>query len=274
MTRIYEMLRRLEESGGQGAETLAPGWPGEERDGAAPAFPRQDCAPDAERLIVTEQRRFAAAEAFRRLRYRLEQARARQVLTTVLVTSAAPREGKTLVALNLAITLALAFTPVLLVDGDLRQPGVPDALGLPPGTGLAEALEGRGRWREGVRQVQPYGLHYLPAGVPAANPGELLASSALRQVLREAAGVFAWVIVDSPPMAAFADGLQLAAAADGVLLVGREGVTPEPELRRTVEALQGFPLLGLVLNGSTVNSQVDYQGYALPALAGGEDAQG
>lgn len=271
MSRIYEMLRRLEESGGQGQAALLPGWPGEEPKGAAAAFPRHDCAPDAERLIVTEQRRFAAAEAFRRLRYRLEQARARQALTTVLVTSAAPREGKTLVALNLAITLALAFTPVLLVDGDMRQPGVPGALGLPPATGLAEALEGRGRWREGVRQVEPYGLHYLPAGVPVTNPGELLASAALRQLLREAAEAFAWVIVDSPPMAAFADGLQLAAAADGVLLVGREGVTPEPELRRTVEALHGFPLLGLVLNGSTVNREGYYRGYALPPLAAGKD---
>ncbi|MGH9533429.1 MAG: CpsD/CapB family tyrosine-protein kinase [Terriglobales bacterium] len=272
MSRIFELLRRLEEGGSTAHEMLLPGWPGEQPGRTAIAFRDQDCAPDSERLIVTEQNHLAAAEAFRRLRYQLEQSRARQALTTVLVTSAVPREGKTLVALNLALTLALAVTPVLLVDGDLRQPGVPAALGLPPAEGLAEALERRGQWRDAVRRVRPYGVYYLPAGVPTTSPGELLASAALRALLQEAARGFAWVIVDSPPLAAFADSLQLASAADGVLLVGREGVTPEPALRHAIQALQRFPLLGLVLNGSMTDATEYYHGYTAPQLAAGKDA--
>jgi capsular exopolysaccharide synthesis family protein len=272
MSRIYELLRRLEEGGDNTHELLLPGWPGEDRGRTAIEFRDQDCAPDAERLIATEQNRLAAAEAFRRLRYQLEQSRARQALTTVLVTSAVPREGKTLVALNLALTLALAVTPVLLIDGDLRQPGVPAALGLPPAEGLAEALEQRRKWRDSVRRVRPYGVYYLPAGVPTTSPGELLASATLRTILQEVARSFAWVIIDSPPLAAFADSLQLASAADGVLLVGREGITPEPELRHAVQALQGFPLLGMVLNGGARESAGYYRGYAVPQLAAGRDA--
>ena len=105
-----------------------------------------------------------------------------------------------------------------------------------------------------------------------ATPSVSTASTALRTILQEAARSFAWVIIDSPPLAAFADSLQLASAADGVLLVGREGITPEPELRHAVQALQGFPLLGMVLNGGAKESAGYYRGYAVPQLAAGRDA--
>ena len=189
-----------------------------------------------------------AAERFRQLRYRLEAWRARQPDGRLLITSAVPGEGKTLVATNLAESLAAASARVLLIDADMRRPGVGPSLGLDPLPGLCEILRGELNWREGCRRLEPLGYDYLAAGVATDNAPELLHGGALQALMTEVAAAFDWVVIDSAPLAPFADSLYLASVIRGILLVARERVTPADVFQKVVNSLREFPLIGIVLN--------------------------
>lgn len=273
MSRILEALRRAEQE-----HNGASGPAAAEADVVLPNLLRalQTKAPAAcrfaplayrsnpEHLLVSDGReRAAQAENFRLLRFRLEAWRGREARKAVLVCSAIPREGKTLVAVNLARTFALTGARVLLVDADLRKGGIHDVLGFEPLPGLAEVLLRTSSWRDACREIETLGFSYLPAGRLPGNPAELLRSPLLRQVLQEAAGIFDWIILDSPPLIPFADGRYLAAAADGAVLVARDGHTPAAEMRKALRALESFPLVGIVINGSdTKDASSYYAGYA------------
>jgi len=203
----------------------------------------------------------AAAERFRQLRYRLEAWRARQPNGVLLVTSAIPGEGKTLVATNLAESLALASARVLLIDADMRRPGVAESLSLEPLPGLTEVLKGELRWQDACRHLNPLGYDYLPAGTATEKAAELLHANALQQLLGEVSEEFDWVIIDSAPLAPFADSLYLAAASRGVLLVARERFTPTDVLEKVLASLREFPLIGMVLNAVSERERDGYYYY-------------
>lgn len=215
------------------------------------------------RLISDDSDLGIAMESFHLLGHRLRKARDRQAFNRLLITSSVPREGKTMVAVNLAIVLARTSQRVLLIDADMRKPGAEDALGLPSLPGLADCLEGRRELEEVLRRVENFGLWYVSAGRALANPGALVQGHAIRDVLKGAGQRFDWVVVDSPPLNPFADAHYLAACTDTALMVLRAGTTPRELFDGALKSFKGVRIAGIVLNGhAEPNRQSYYSRYA------------
>jgi capsular exopolysaccharide synthesis family protein len=191
----------------------------------------------------------ALSEAFRGLRTSVLLSDAGPSAHSILVTSAQSGEGKTTVAINLAVSLAQLGRRTLLIDGDLRRPSVhkyfPDS-----GSQLGKYLAGQGAWHEMVRRSPVKGLEVLLGGDAPANPAELLSSDAMRNLLKEAAEVYNFVVVDSPPLLNVADSRILANMVDSTLLVVKCGETHRQVVQFAEAQARdaGANLLGVVLN--------------------------
>jgi len=212
-------------------------------------------------LLAPGDQDVAAIERFNLLRYRLYALRKQRTVKTLLITSAVPKEGKSMIAANLATTLAQASDRVLLLDADLRKPSLEPLLGLKLAEGLADILQDRTELVAACRRVDPLGFFFLSAGRPPANPVELLQKESMRELVITAAATFDWVVIDSPPVLPLADGRFLAALSDAVVLVVREAFTRREELQETLAALKGAPLAGIVLNSSRSENLGAYARY-------------
>jgi capsular exopolysaccharide synthesis family protein len=200
------------------------------------------------------------AEQFRTLRSRLYRIRESQALRTVLIASAAPGEGKTFVAANLAQSFVRQRgCRVLLVDGDLRSPRLHALLGAPSNPGLADYLQGEAREFDIVQKSPNDELYFVPAGNHVTHPSELISNGRLKKLLDHLGPMFDWVIVDSPPILPVSDASVLAGMCDGVLLVVRAGSTPSEAAQRACHELQDGQIVGVVLN--TVEQNADSYGY-------------
>jgi protein-tyrosine kinase len=203
------------------------------------------------RLVVSAfEPHSAAAEQFRLLRARLARLdKGRVANKAILMTSPGRGDGKTVTAVNLAVTMARDLQRrVVIVDADMRSPGVHRLLGLPVGPGLADVLAGDASLEEVAIEVVDLGLTVLPAGSSPQHPAELLGSAAMRRLMDQLRSTFDRIVVDTPPAAPLADVGVLSPLADGVLVVVRAGMTGRPELQRTLDTLDPARLLGLVLN--------------------------
>ena len=188
-------------------------------------------------------------EEFRTLRTRLYKIREKQPLRSLLITSALPAEGKSFVAANLAQVISRQHERrTLLIDGDLRKSRLHASLGAPHAPGLAEYLRGEADEYTVIQQSPEANLFFLPGGEPASNPAELLGNGRLRQLLQRAAGVFDWIILDSPPAIPVADASLLAGMVDGVLFVVRAGFTPYDLAQKACDEFRDKHLVGAVLN--------------------------
>jgi capsular exopolysaccharide synthesis family protein len=191
-----------------------------------------------------------SAEAYRHLQTNLQFLDVDTPPRVLMVSSAMPSEGKTTVAVNLALALADAGQRVALIEADLRRPRVTSYLGLVNGVGLTNVLTGRVRAEE---VAQPYGdgdLVVIGAGPSAPNPAQLLASGAMRALLEQLRESHDYVVLDAPPLLPVADATGLAVLADGVLLSVRHGSTTREQLQRTRDTLDrvGARTVGAVLN--------------------------
>ena len=266
MSRIFDALRRLSKANANHSSNRPPGDASQWRDlrasfesraGGFEQAERVVCQPRPEEHVVAiGQNHSPGQEVFRVLCHRLQQVRQQRPLSAVLVTSAIPKEGKTVVAINLAAILARTSPRVLLVDADLRHPGIDRALGLRSLVGLADFLEDRIELAATCLRVDPMGFYYLPPGHPSSNPVELLQKPKLQELVSQKVAAFDWIVLDSPPLNLFADARHLATLADAVLLVAREGLTPREAAEQGLAALEGAFTAGVVLNAST-NSNHD-----------------
>jgi protein-tyrosine kinase len=177
--------------------------------------------------------------------------------TILLVASTQPGEGKTTVAVNLAIIAARAKQRVLLVDGDVRKPTIHQIMHLDNHNGLGELLSGEGDPQEAVRQVDVRGtlseartLNVLPAGHIVTEATLVLGTAKVQQILTRLSNGFELIILDSPPALAFNDAAFLAGAADGIIFVIRAGEVGEKDARQAKEQLERTqtPIIGAVLN--------------------------
>jgi len=200
----------------------------------------------------------AGLERFRLLRYRLYRLRQQRTVKSVLVASAIPDEGKSMVAANLAATLAQASDKVLLVDADMRKPTLHSTLGLTPAAGLSDFLQGRVELLKSCRRIDPMGFVFLTAGRTPANPVELLQGESMHALMETATTAFDWVVIDSPPLLPLADARFLAALCDAVIVVAREGHTRRQDLQEGLAALKDTYIAGIVLNTSTSASENSY----------------
>jgi capsular exopolysaccharide synthesis family protein len=169
---------------------------------------------------------------------------------SLLVTSAAPGDGKTTTAANLAAAHAEQGKRTLLIDGDLRRPSVHRNFNLPSVAGLSNALLGEISWREALIQTEALPeLYILPAGPPSRRASDLVGRG-LSELLEEASVEYDLVILDAPPLLGFAEPLQMATAVDGVLVVARAGRTNRRAVASVLATLHRLraKVVGLVLN--------------------------
>ena len=219
--------------------------------------------------------RSPALEAYRSLRANLKFFEANRNITSILVTSALPREGKTITAINLSLSLAMSGSRVVVVEGDLRRPMLQKYLELKPGLGLSNILAGTHAVADVVqtidtsaffppdktgnppdptqRNLVKRNLLCIAAGPLPPNPAELLGSDRAAELLKELAALCDYVIIDGPPLLLVSDALELAKKVDGVLLVGRLRSTTIDEARKTCVSLRkvGVTPLGVVVSGAT-----------------------
>ena len=202
-------------------------------------------------------------EQFRRLAATLHHAHQTNNLRSLIVTSAAPGDGKTLTAVNLALVLAESYGyRVLLIDADLRRPSIPSIVDLGGGSGLSEVLRAPSEQKLALVPITSR-LALLPAGQPIANSIEALTSPRMRQILNEANSRFDWVIVDSPPVGPTTDARLLAQMVGGTLFVVHAERTQCPDVQKGIEALGREQILGVVLNGAARVSGVSYEYYGV-----------
>lgn len=190
----------------------------------------------------------AFVEQYRRLAARLYLAQAEHGTRTVMVTSALVGEGKTLTASNLALTLSESYKKrVLLIDADLRRPGVHQVFQIPNLAGLNDGVRSTEERKVPVLRLTEH-LSILTAGRPDPDPMSVLASERMRRVLADASRSFDWVILDTPPVALLSDAHLLASLVDTVVLVVKSASTPLRATRLAVEAVGRERIMGVVLN--------------------------
>jgi capsular exopolysaccharide synthesis family protein len=201
-----------------------------------------------EKLVANPLLQPIAVEQYRRLAAILHHAQKERGIRRVLVGSALAEEGKTLTATNLALTLSESYKRrVLLIDADLRRPGVNLAFGIAKQAGLSEALAAEQPQKLSIVQLSDH-LSVLPAGHPNHDPMHGLTSLRMAQILDEASEMFDWVIVDSPPVGLLPDAKLLARMVDNVVFVVAAGKTPHGAIQRAIDSLGRDRVLGIVLN--------------------------
>jgi capsular exopolysaccharide synthesis family protein len=211
--------------------------------------------------LPTLAERGAGVEQFRSLRSRIYQARYDAPLKTILISSGMPSEGKSFVAANLAMSLARNnVNNILLIDGDLRRPTLHTLLGASNTPGLSEYLSGtaelddilqrnstpKGAEAAGVDSISS--LTFIPAGKCGDNSSELVANHRIEELIGTLSPHFDWILIDSPPVLAVTDAVELSRAVDAVLLIVRGESTPYDVAQRAQAAFVSSRILGFVLN--------------------------
>jgi len=273
MSYMYEATRRA----GHGQEIVAPIDVEEARIPPPPpellARPSRDPGTLFEERIAqhpwrpfapsfpTFARQGPVLEQFRGLRSHIFRAGKEKPLKSILISSGLPSEGKSFVALNLAITMARhKDNKVLLIDGDLRRPALHALLGAPNECGLSDYLTGSASIHAAMQKcsggaaidaaggVDLANITLIPAGLPRETSSELIANQKVKELLLTVSDAFNWILIDSPPVLVFADAVDLSRAADAVLLVVRGAQTTFDTAKQAQKSFGDSRILGVVLN--------------------------
>jgi capsular exopolysaccharide synthesis family protein len=214
--------------------------------GLVPSVPN-----DQEPVLAMAQAPHEFAESFRTLRTSLVSKYAGEGTKTMVVTSGQPLEGKTTTACNIAIALAYGGARVLLIDADMRRPGLHRPLRLTNERGLAQVLIGQVRVRDVIQRTVDPNLLAITAGATPPNPSELLSSERMKTFLTNLShGPFDWIIIDTPPVLAVTDAVVIAPAVSGVTVVIGAEMTRRRLAERAVETIMSShpKVVGVVLN--------------------------
>jgi polysaccharide biosynthesis transport protein len=214
-------------------------------------------------LIVHTHPRSIVAECCRTIRTNLAFMTTEKPLRTVLITSPGPSEGKTTMAVSLAITMAQSGRRTLLVDTDLRRPRVHKVFGYPLHAGVTRILAGESDVTDTVRKTDIENLWVLPAGPIPPNPAELMHTKRFAALLAELQEQFDLVVLDSPPIGAVTDAAVIGPQVDGVLVIVRSERTTRDTLANAARQLREVKanLLGCVLNEADLSRRRTYKGY-------------
>lgn len=217
-------------------------------------------------LLIDGDLRSPLAEAYRQLRTSILLSTAEHPPQTLLVTSSFPAEGKTSTSVNTAISLAQTGAKVLIIDADMRRPQIRSIFNLPTIGGLSTILS---RKMDDVailsliEQIDGTNLFVLPAGDTPPNPAELLGSNQMRRLLESLKSFFTHIVIDSPPVASFTDGVLISSMVDGVVLVVHGSKSSRTVVQRSKKRLQdvGARICGVVLNNVEQKASDSYYGY-------------
>jgi capsular exopolysaccharide synthesis family protein len=231
--------------GGWGRRRLLPGFRALKGGGNGNGGPPE--------LLVNADARSGLAEAYRHLRTSILLSTPGQPPQVLLVTSSLPAEGKTTTAINTAASLAQTSADVLIVDADMRRPRIHSVFGLQHYEGLSTLLAkdfDEEMVVSMIKRDEATGLHVLPSGTIPPNPAELIGSPQMQKLLSLLKMRFRHIIIDSPPIATFTDGVLISCMTDGVLLVVHGGKSSSTVVRRTRQQLRnvGAKVLGVVMN--------------------------
>jgi polysaccharide biosynthesis transport protein len=211
--------------------------------------------PGESELLTKADARSPLAEAFRQLRTSILLS-TEGAPKTLLVTSSQPSEGKTTTAVNLAVSLAQTGANVLLIDADMRRPRLHSIFEMENTRGLSTILSGELSEAEVYMWVDKHasGLYLLPSGPLPLNPAELLGSDQMRRFLKIVEATFSYIIIDSPPITSFSDGVIISAMTDGVVLVIHGSKIAREVVQHSQKVLNnvGARILGVVLNNVNV----------------------
>ena len=288
MSHIYEALQRAEAERKSTAQEPAgyaeqerpyqaehqPAAPHQEATVAAPvaapavranptflsSVPRRPWSPSFERLPAL-QKGGVEVEQFRSLRSRVQEFSDLKKLKSVLISSGLPQEGKSFIAVNLALNLARhKSSKVLLIDGDMRCSSLHQYLGSEFYPGLPDYLSGKASLLEVMQYPEEQkdrdpavsailnNVAFIPGGEGGDRAADLSSSKRFDELLTTLAPYFDWIIIDSPPVLLVSDAVNLARSCDAVLLVARAGVTTFPVAQRAQNELKASNIIGFVLN--------------------------
>jgi tyrosine-protein kinase Etk/Wzc len=216
--------------------------------------------PTGNTIVVGEGKRSLIAEQFRELRTNLSYvtANAKDKCKVILITSSIPKEGKSFVAINTAISLSLTGDRVALLECDLRKPKISSAMGIENRVGISNYLIGKAQLKD---ILQPYQsiktLYVVPSGPTPPNPAELLGGPAFPELIAGLKQQFDFIIIDSPPVAAVTDAKIMGVFADATLYIVRHNFTNTSFLNliKDIGQKQTLPNINLVLNG-IVNKKI------------------
>jgi capsular exopolysaccharide synthesis family protein len=214
----------------------------------------------SDEIALAMDPRGRVAEQFRGLRNSIIALNPEGAPRTVVMTSSASGEGKTVATINLGLALAeLPGTEVLLLDANLHTPGIEDYLGLPRRQGLADVLSGTCALDTAMRATSVDGVQVMGAGNLPDNPSQLLGSERMRTVLGTLKRGFSYVLIDTPEALRISDASLLGGIADGIVLVVRLGVTPRHHVEQTHNTLEalGGNVLGTCLTGAEDDTSFD-----------------
>jgi len=220
------------------------------RKGSPKPLPEPEGVPATAELFQWLNPKSQVAEHCRSIRTNLLFMSPDKPLKALLVTSSMPQEGKTTVALNIAISMAQSGEKTLIVDTDMRRPRVHKALGLTASVGVSAVLVGEKTIDEVILETPVDNLYCMPCGATPPNPAELLHTKRFKEFVADLLTRYDKVVFDSPPIGAVTDPVILSKAVDGTILVVKSGVTARQLLAKTGRVLQDVKanVLGVVLN--------------------------
>ena len=224
-----------------------------------------DGKPEPPDLVTYVRPKSEAAEAYRALRTSILLSSFGAPPKVILVTSALPQEGKTTISANSALVLAQRGNRVLLLDADLRRPGIEKLFGIKARGGLSTLISGVDKLEDVlVHSTEVPNLWIMPAGPIPPQPAELLSSTLMKEYIARWRNEFDHVVIDTPPCLSVTDAVVLSPEADRVILVARSGKTTKPALRRASELLLqvNARVMGVVLNALDLRSGDGYYHYS------------
>lgn len=226
-----------------------------------PEKPRKNSRED---FIIRPNSNFAIVESYKTIRTNLKFSLNKEGCRKIVITSALPRDGKSMVTVNLAVSLAQTNERVLIIDGDLRKARVHKFFGIKNIPGLTNLLGGFSELSEVIKPTDFKNLFIIPCGVVPPNPAELLASESMKNLISQLEKEFDYILIDSPPVNIVSDALTLTPIVDGVIVVTKQKVNTHPEMQRMINSLEfvGARIIGIILNGVDLReSRNYYKGY-------------
>ncbi len=213
--------------------------------------------PKKEELIIDSESRSHIAESFRTIRTNLSFAAPDVERKIFIVSSALPGEGKTIISSNLAVAFSQVEKKVLLLDCDLRKPRVHTVFGLERDNGLAEFLGGTSDPK--IKDTRFPNLKIITSGVIPPNPAELLASGKMKAFIEKMRSNFDMIIIDSAPILAAADSIEVAPLTNGLVMVAKAASTPIPSIQTAIDQIMdvGGKVIGCILNNVDLEKE-DY----------------
>lgn len=220
---------------------------------------------NSEYIVTHDTADSLIAEEYKKLKSMLIRETKTDFLNTIMITSSVESEGKSITAVNLAISLAQEIDhSILLVDADLRKPMIHEYLGVEYKYGLSDYLSQDIDISDILVKTGIGNLVVLPAGHHVANPVELLASGKMMTLMRELKHRYMdrYIIIDTPPVLPFADTITIGSYVDGIIFIVQEGKAQQSTIEEAIEMIKNFKILGVVYNNVS-STQLDghYSGY-------------